>query len=144
MLRRYREEEAGMSMRATGTFEIGGWDEEPYDEREGAKLPRTRVTKVFRGEVDGESVADLHIAYGAEEGSAAHAGFERVVGSVHGRSSSFFLHHSATTTRGKGVSSLSVVPDSGTGELRGLRGDARISREPGGGRSFVLDYDLDR
>jgi len=143
MLRRYREEEAGMSMRATGTFEIGGWDEEPYDEREGAKLPRTRVTKVFRGEVDGESVADLHIACGAEEGSAAHAGFERAVGSVHGRSSSFVLHHSATT-RGKGESSLSVVPDSGTGELRGLRGDARISREPGGGRSFVLDYDLDR
>lgn len=131
-----------MSIRATGTFEIGGWDEEPYDEREGAKLSRTRVTKVFRGDVEGESVADLLMAYGAEEGSAAYAGFERVVGSVHGRSGSFVLHHSATMTRGEGESSLSVVPDSGTGELRGLRGDARITREPGGGHSFTLDYDL--
>jgi hypothetical protein len=142
MLRRYREEEAGMSMRATGTFEIGGWDEEPYDEREGAKLSRTRVTKVFRGDVEGESVADLLMAYGAEEGSAAYAGFERVVGSAHGRSGSFVLHHSATMTRGEGESSLSVVPDSATGKLRGLRGTARISREPDGGHSFTLDYDL--
>jgi hypothetical protein len=45
-------------------------------------------------------------------------------------------------TRGEGESSLSVVPDSGTGELRGLRGDARIAREPGGGHTFTLDYDL--
>jgi hypothetical protein len=131
-----------MGMRATGTFEIGDWDEEPYDERGGVKLARTRVTKVFRGDVEGESVADLLMAYGAEEGSAAYAGFERVVGSVHGRSGSFVLHHSATMTRGEGESSLSVVPDSGTGELRGLRGDARITREPGGGHSFTLDYDL--
>ena len=109
-----------------------------------AKLSRTRVTKVFRGDVEGESVADLLMAYGAEEGSAAYAGFERVVGSVHGRSGSFVLHHSATMTRGEGESSLSVVPDSGTGELRGLRGDARITSEPDGGHSFTLDYDLDR
>ena len=131
-----------MTTRATGTFEIDVWDEEPYDEREGAKLSRTRVTKVFRGDVEGEGVADLLMAYGAEEGSAAYASFERLVGSVHGRSGSFVLHHSATMTRCEGESSLSVVPDSGTGELRGLRGDARITREPGGGHSFTLDYDL--
>ena len=131
-----------MSMRATGTFEIGDWDEDPYDERGGVKLSRTRVTKVFRGDVEGESVADLLMAYVAEEGSAAYAGFERVVGSVHSRSGSFVLHHSATMTRGEGEASLSVVPDSGTGELRGLRGDARITREPGGGHTFTLDYDL--
>jgi hypothetical protein len=82
------------------------------------------------------------MAYGAEEGSAAYAGFERVVGSAHGRSGSFVLHHSATMTRGEGESSLSVVPDFGTGELRSLRGDARIIREPGGGHSFTLDYNL--
>jgi hypothetical protein len=45
-------------------------------------------------------------------------------------------------TRGEGESSLSVVPESATGKLRGLRGTARISREPGGGHSFTLDYDL--
>jgi hypothetical protein len=42
--------------------------------------------------------------------------------------------------RGEGKSSLDVVADSGTGELRGLCGEARICVEPGGGHSFTLDY----
>jgi hypothetical protein len=36
-----------------------------------------------------------------------------------------------------------VVPDSATGELRGLRGEARIINEMDGGHSFTLDYDLE-
>ena len=131
-----------MSTRATGTFEIGTWEEQPYDEREGTKLSRAHLTKTFRGDVEGESAAELLFAYGTEEGSAAYAGFERVTGRVHGRSGSFVLHHSATMERGEGKSSLSVVPNSGTGELRGLRGEATISAAPDGGHSFTLDYDL--
>ena len=131
-----------MSTRATGTFEIGTWEEQPYDEREGTKLSRAHLTKTFRGDVEGESAAELLFAYGTEEGSAAYAGFERVAGRVHGRSGSFVLHHSATMERGEGKAALSVVPDSGTGELRGLRGEATISAAPDGGHSFTLDYDL--
>ncbi len=132
-----------MGTRATGTFEIEAWDEKPYDEREGAKLTRTRVSKTFRGDVEGESTTELLMAYAAGEGSSAYAGFERVIGRVHGRSGSFLLHHSATMQRGEGAASLSVVPDSGTGELRGLRGEARIGVEPEGGHSFALDYDFE-
>jgi hypothetical protein len=36
-----------------------------------------------------------------------------------------------------------VAPDSGTGELRGLRGEARIIVEPEGGHFFALDYDFE-
>jgi hypothetical protein len=63
-----------------------------------------------------------------------------VTGSVHGRSSSFVLRHSAAMERRVGSSSLDVVPDSGTGELRG---EAKISVEPGGGHSFTLEYDFE-
>lgn len=132
-----------MGTQAAGTFEISGWDEATYDEREGVRLSRAIVTKTFSGDVEGESVAELLLAYGAEEGSAAYTGLERVVGRVHGRSGSFVLRHSATMERGKGEANISVVPDSGTGELRGLRGETRISVEPGGGHSFTLVYDLD-
>lgn len=132
-----------MSAHAAGTFEIDSWEEKPYDEREGAKLSRTRVTKTFRGEVEGESTAELLMAYGSEEGSAAYSGLERVVGSVHGLSGSFVLQHGATMAGGEGVSSLSVVPDSATGELRGLRGEARISVDENGGHTFELDYELE-
>ena len=131
-----------MEERAEGTFEIGTWEEASYDEREGTRLSRTLVTKVFRGGVEGESRADLLMAYGAEQGSAAYVGLERVVGTVHGRSGSFVLSHNATMERGEGKANLSVVPGSGTGELRGLRGEARISVGPDGGHSFELDYEL--
>ena len=135
-----------MSEHAAGTFKIESWEEEPYDEREGAKLTRTRLRKTFRGDVEGESTAELLMAYAAEEGSAAYVGFERVVGRVHGRPGSFVLHHTATSdaSHGEASASWSVVPDSGTGELRGLRGEALITNEPDGGHSFTLDYYLER
>ena len=131
-----------MGERAVGTFEIGAWEEVPYDDQEGIKLSRTRVTKVFYGDVEGESTAELLMAYGSEEGSAAYVGLERVVGSVHGRSGSFVLTHSAAMERGEGKATLSVVPHSGSGELRGLRGEASISVGPDGGHSFTHDYEI--
>jgi hypothetical protein len=90
-----------MSQQATGTFEIEDWDERPYDEHEGTKLTRTHVTKTFHGDVRGTSTAELLMAYGAVEGSAAYASFERIVGSVDGRSGGFVLHHTAPPHRGR-------------------------------------------
>jgi len=103
-----------MSTSATGTFEIDGWDEKPYDEREGTRLTRTRVTKTFHGDIEGESTAELLMAYGAMEGSAAYVGFERIVGSVNGRKGSFVLHHNASGASGlrPGLSFLTRGPAS--------------------------------
>ena len=132
-----------MSTHAAGTFEIESWDEKPYEMREGTLLTRTRLTKTFSGDVEGESIAELLMAYGSEEGSAAYVGLERVTGRVHSRFGSFVLWHNAAMERGEGKSSLDVVAEPGTGELRALRGEARICVEPGGGHSFTLDYDLE-
>ena len=131
-----------MTTRATGTFEIDSWNEAAYDEREGTKLSRARVAKTFSGEVEGASTTALLLAYGAAEGSAAYVGFERVVGSIHGRTGSFVLHHTATMSTDGRSTTWSVVPDTGTGDLSGLRGEAEISVGPDGGHSFSLDYDL--
>ena len=131
-----------MTTRATGMFEIDSWDEEPYDEREGTKLARVKVAKTFKGDVEGASTTDLLLAYGSEEGSAAYVGFERFVGSVRGRAGSFVLHHTATSSPEGRSATWSVVPDTGTDDLRGLRGEAEISVDADGGHSFSLDYDL--
>lgn len=131
-----------MTTRATSTFEIDSWDEEPYDEREGTKLARVRVAKTFSGDVEGASTTNLLLAYGAEEGSAAYVGFERVVGSIHGRPGSFVLHHTATSSPDGRSATWSIVPNTGTGGLLGLRGEAEISVGPNGEHSFTLDYDL--
>ncbi|CAN5912307.1 DUF3224 domain-containing protein [soil metagenome] len=131
-----------MSESATSKFEIESWDESPYDEREGTKLTRTRVTKTFHGDIEGESTTELLMAYGSTEGSAAYVGFERIVGSVYERSGSFVLHHTASMSRNGQTASWSVVPDSATGDLLGLHGEAQISVEPDGGHVFTLNYDF--
>lgn len=131
-----------MTTQATGTFTIEDWQEEPYDERDSVKLARTRVTKTFQGQIAGQSMAELLMAY-APEGSAAYVGFERIVGRVHDRAGSFVLHHSATSSHGAQSASWTVVPDSGTGDLRGLRGEAHIAVGPDGGHTFTLNYELD-
>ena len=128
--------------KATGTFTIESWEATPYDEAEGATLSRTRVTKTFAGEIAGTSTAELLMAM-AQDGSAAYVGLERIMGRVHGREGSFVLHHSATMTKDAQSASWTVVPDSGTGELRSLRGTAVITNEPDGGHTFTLEYEAE-
>ena len=131
-----------MNTRATAEFAITGWDETPYDEpAEGPKLTRATVRKTFRGEVEGESTAEL-LACQADDGSAGYVASERVVGRVGDRSGSFVLQHGGIRG-GEAPRALGhVVPGSGTGELRGLRGEASF-RHDERGATFTLDYDVD-
>ena len=62
---------------------------------EGPKLLRITVQKTFRGEVEGESTAEL-LASQAEDGSAGYVASERFVGCVVGRSGSFVVQHGQT------------------------------------------------
>jgi hypothetical protein len=130
-----------MSERATASFDITGWDEQPYDERDGVRLSRTRVVKAFRGEIEGESMAELLMAVAGED-AAAYVGLERVEGRVNGRQGSFVYLHTATAAGGRQEASWPVVDGSGTGELAGISGRIRIDNLPDGGHVFTLDYDL--
>ena len=130
-----------MSERATASLEITSWDEQPYDERDGVKLSRTRVVKSFRGEIEGESTAELLMALAGED-SAAYVGMERVSGRVNGRQGSFVYLHSATATGGSRSASWEVVAGSGTGELAGISGRIGIDILPDGGHVVTLDYEL--
>lgn len=130
-----------MSERATASFDITTWDEQPYDERDGVKLSRTRVAKVFRGEIEGESTAELLMALAGED-SAAYVGVERVTGRVNGRQGSFVYLHTATAAGGAQSAAWPVMAGSGSGELAGIRGRIRIDNLPDGGHVFTLDYEL--
>ena len=49
-----------MSTRATASFDVTGWDESPYDEpADGPRLARATVTKMFRGDLEAESTAEV-------------------------------------------------------------------------------------
>ena len=127
-----------METTAVAPFTIETWEEDACDERAGARLVRTRITKTFTGDFDGTSEAFTVMCHAAVQESSAYVGFERFLGSLHGRSGTFVLHHTAS---GAGAS-WTVVPDTGTGELTGIRGTAGISIAEGGAHTLTLRYEL--
>jgi hypothetical protein len=136
-------EEMAMTKRATATFEVKKWDEQPYFEGDGqSRLTRASVAKVFRGDLEGESTLEYLMAYPGD-GTASFVGLERVTGHVAGRAGSFILQHTGSDDGHTATGTWRVVPGSGTGELRGLSGQGRMSlsrNEPQ--YTFTLDYEL--
>jgi hypothetical protein len=132
-----------MTEHAKGTFTLDIWDQQTYDDAEGATLARAQITKTFSGDLVGTSTTNILLCTTPVETSAAYAGFERFTGTLGGRSGTFVLHHNATSDADAGPSmTWAVVPDSGTGALRSLRGHGQISVAPDGGHSYTLEYDL--
>jgi hypothetical protein len=62
-------------------------------------------------------------------------------GTLQGRTGTFVLQHSGTMTRGTPQLTISVVPDSGTGELAGLAGQMAITIADGK-HSYEFEYTL--
>jgi hypothetical protein len=66
---------------------------------------------------------------------------ERVIGTLHGHKGTFALQHSGTMTRGTPHLSVTVVPESGTGQLVGLSGKMAIKIDEGK-HSYDFEYTL--
>ena len=130
--------------RATGTYEVKSWDEKPYEElEEGAKLTRASVTETFQGDIEGESTVEFLMMY-PDASTASYVGMQRVVGRLGGRSGSFVLQVSGTFEGGLAQATWSVVPGSGTGELRGLRGEGGFPAQHGTSNvPYTLDYSFE-
>jgi hypothetical protein len=136
--------EGMMSTRATGTFKIQGWDEKPYTQMEGGrKLTQASVKQAFAGDVEGEGTVEWLMCYRPDE-TADFVGLQRIVGKIGDRSGSVVLLQTEGTFDGKEAKGrLSVVPDSGTGGLEGLRGTGEFSAPHGGEPSISLEYDFE-
>jgi uncharacterized protein DUF3224 len=131
-----------MKQSAHARFGIKSWDEKPYSEDPGLpKLTRATVTKSFTGDIEGEGLVEYLMMYRGD-GSATFVGLERIIGRIAGKSGSFVLQRTGVFESGLAKESYSVVPGSGTEELRGLRGDGRSAVGHGSEHPFVLDYEL--
>lgn len=112
---------------ARGTFEVRLTPQPLADGGADASLGRLAIDKQFHGELLGGSKGEMLSAGTAVAGSAGYVAIERFSGVLAGRSGSFVLQHSGTMVRGAGALTISVVPDSGTGELEGLAGVMTIA-----------------
>ena len=120
-------EATGMQKHAKAIFGIKSWNEKPYMDIEGVpKLTRASITKSYQGDIEGEGKLEYLMMY-RSIASASFLGLERVTGSIGGCSGSFVLQHIGTFEDGIAKVTLTVVPGSGTGGLRGLRGEGGFS-----------------
>lgn len=131
-----------MKKRANARFAIKNWDEKPYSEGpDQPKLTRASVTKTLTGDIAGESQIEYLMMY-RSDGTATFVGLERVTGSIGHRTGSFVLQRTGVFEDGQAKETYSVIPGSGTGELRGLSGDGKTSVGHGMEHPFTLDYEL--
>jgi hypothetical protein len=127
---------------ANARFAIKSWDEKPYFEGQDLpKLTRAAVTKTFTGDIAGEGQVEYLMMYRGD-GSATFVGLERIVGRVAGKAGSFVLQRTGMFENGVAKETYSVVPGSGTGELRGLSGEGTSALGHGTEHPLTLNYDL--
>lgn len=131
-----------MNTRATGTFEVKLSPQALTHQYDDSLLARLSIDKTLHGDLAGTTTGEMLSAQTATQGSAGYVAIERVSGALHGRAGTFALMHTGTMNRGEYGLSVIVVPDSGTGELTGLRGAFNIVIEDGK-HSYIFDYTLD-
>lgn len=133
--------EALVTVHASGPFEVKLNPLPAYNDAEGAMLGRMSIDKQFHGDLEGTSKGEMLSAMTGVKGSAGYVAVERVTGTLHGRSGTFVLQHSATMNRGEPQLTIIVVPDSGTGQLEGLVGTMKINIADGK-HSYEFEYTL--
>ena len=125
----------------SGPFEVKLAPLESYNKDDKA-IGHFAIDKQFHGALEATSKGEmLASGSGAPGSSGGYVAIEKVTGQLEGRSGSFVLQHSATMTKGKPDLIISVVPDSGTGELTGISGKMQIVIDAGK-HSYVFDYTL--
>ena len=94
--------------------------------------------KQWHGDLEGTGTGQMLTGGDVKTGSAGYVAMEKFSGSLKGRKGSFILQHSATMTAGKGDLTITIVPASGTDQLKGITGKLTIKIE--NGKHF---YDLE-
>jgi Protein of unknown function (DUF3224) len=126
-----------MTQHATGTFEVKitptfEVKTYPQDDKTGdASMGRMSFEKQWRGEIQGTSTGQMLTGGDVKTGWAGYVAMEKFTGSVKGRKGTLIFQHSATMTAGKGDLTITVVPSSGTEDLKGISGRLTIKIEDG-------------
>jgi hypothetical protein len=113
-------------MHIRGEFDVKMSPMPPDDKDNPGPLGRMSIDKQFRGDLTATSKGQMVAFRSAVDGSAGYVAMEQVTGTLEGQAGTFVLQHSSTMARGTPRQSITVVPDSGTGELVGLSGTMTI------------------
>jgi hypothetical protein len=125
---------------ASGTFEVRLVPQ--TDDKSGeAALGRMTIDKQFHGDLEGTSKGQMLTGMTDVKGSAGYVAIEKVSGTLKGRTGTFILQHTGVMNRGVPQLTVTVVPDSGTGQLVGITGNLKIIIADGK-HSYEFEYTL--
>jgi len=134
--------EAAVTGHATGTFDVKLTPQPADEQAKAAGIGRMSGDKQWHGDLSGTSKVEmLSFGTGAKGSSGGYVALEQFTGTLAGRSGSFVLQQSGTMTRGVPTLSISVIPDSGTGQLAGITGTMNITISDGK-HSYDFNYTL--
>jgi hypothetical protein len=122
----------------TGPFDVKMLPESGPD----APVGRFALDKKYHGDLAAASTGEMLAAMTAVKGSAGYVAIEKVTGKLAGRTGTFHLQHTGVMNRGVPSLVITVVPDSGTGELTGLTGSMTIKIAADGTHSYEFEYSL--
>jgi hypothetical protein len=125
---------------ASGTFEVKVMPQ--TDDKNGdPALGRMTIDKQFHGDLEGTSKGQMLTGMTDVKGSAGYVAIEKVSGTLKGRTGTFILQHTGVMNRGVPQLAVTVVPDSGTGQLVDIIGNFKIIIAEGK-HSYEFEYTL--
>ena len=133
-----------MTMHAGGTFDVKLTPQSPEPGAD-PSLGRMTIDKQYRGDLEAHSIGQMLTGMTDVKGSAGYVAIERVTGKLHGRSGSFTLQHTGIMAHGDYQLTVTIVPDSGAGELAGIAiiaGSFKFNVDAAGKHSYEFDYTL--
>ncbi len=129
-----------MTNHATGPFDVRITAQE--DKPAEPQLNRMTLDKQYRGDMQGTGKGQMLTASTDVKGSGAYVAIERFTGTLKGVSGSFVLQHSGTMVQNAPHLTITVVPDSGTEDLKGITGKMTINIAADGSHTYEFEYTL--
>ena len=118
--------QAGAAQRVSGAFDVTITPAAPSEHAGRTQTGRMLLDKQYVGALAASGKGEMLSAVTDTKGSAAYVAIERVQGTLSGKAGSFVIQHAGTMSGGEQQLSISIVPDSGTGELAGIKGKMAI------------------
>jgi len=124
------QKEPVVTTHAKGTFDVKlnpqPPDDKSSDGTSDAGIARMILEKQLHGDLEGTSKGQMLAFSTGAKNSGAYVAIEKIAGTLQGRTGSFALQHIGAMSRGAYQLNITVVPDSGTGQLEGIAGTFSI------------------
>jgi hypothetical protein len=131
-----QKESSTVTQHAAGSFDV---KLSPQDDKSDDKsMGRMTIEKQWHGAIEGTSRGQMLTGGDPSTGSATYVAIEKFTGAINGRKGTLLFQHMGTVNRGVQDLNVSVVPDSGTDQLKGITG--RLTGKIEGGKHL---YDFE-